>query len=151
MSIKFLVLGGGGVFWVLGWGGGSADFIFMGVRIFLRTPEESEKSPERVPRARVPKVPKLAFFHADFRKEFPSRTLRRAPSRNCPSPSSVLCSLLYRTEHFSRGRTGRKGAQKRRGRRVASKGGKKEKRTRENRSVKSPSRSPRRVRKESKT
>ena len=34
MSIKFLVLGaGGGIFWF--WGGGSADFIFMGVRIFL--------------------------------------------------------------------------------------------------------------------
>ena len=33
MSIKFLVLGGGGVFWVLG--GGSADFIFMDARIFL--------------------------------------------------------------------------------------------------------------------
>ena len=32
MSIKFLVLGGG-VFWVLG--GGGADFIFMGARIFL--------------------------------------------------------------------------------------------------------------------
>ena len=28
MSIKFLLLGGGG-------GGGSADFIFMGARIFL--------------------------------------------------------------------------------------------------------------------
>ena len=34
MSRKFLVLGGG-VFWVLGGGGGSADFIFMGARIFL--------------------------------------------------------------------------------------------------------------------
>ena len=34
MSIKFLVLRGGGVFWVWG-GGGSADFIFMGARIFL--------------------------------------------------------------------------------------------------------------------
>ena len=33
MSIKFLLLGGGGVFWVLG--GGSADFIFMGAGIFL--------------------------------------------------------------------------------------------------------------------
>ena len=33
MSIKFLVLGG--VFWVLGGRGGSADFIFMGARIFL--------------------------------------------------------------------------------------------------------------------
>ena len=32
MSIKFLVLGGGG-FWVFL--GGSADFIFMGARIFL--------------------------------------------------------------------------------------------------------------------
>ena len=32
MSIKFLVLGGGGCF---GFGGGSADFIFMGARIFL--------------------------------------------------------------------------------------------------------------------
>ena len=32
MSIKFLVLGGG----IWGWGGGgSADFIFMGARIFL--------------------------------------------------------------------------------------------------------------------
>ena len=34
MSIKFLVLGGGGG--ILGFGGGgSADFIFMGARIFL--------------------------------------------------------------------------------------------------------------------
>ena len=33
MSKKFLLLGGG-VFWVFG-GGGSADFIFMGARIFL--------------------------------------------------------------------------------------------------------------------
>ena len=33
MSIKFLVFFGG-VFWVWG-GGGSADFIFMGARIFL--------------------------------------------------------------------------------------------------------------------
>ena len=35
ISIKFLVLGGG-VFWVFfGGGGESADFIFMGARIFL--------------------------------------------------------------------------------------------------------------------
>ena len=33
MSIKFLVLGGGIGFWG---GGGSADFIFMGARIFLK-------------------------------------------------------------------------------------------------------------------
>ena len=33
MSIKFFVLGGGGI---LGfWGEGCADFIFMGARIFL--------------------------------------------------------------------------------------------------------------------
>ena len=35
MSIKFLLLGEGGVIWVLGGGGGSADFMFMGARIFL--------------------------------------------------------------------------------------------------------------------
>ena len=34
MSIKFLVLGGG-VFWVFFFGGGSADFIFIGARLFL--------------------------------------------------------------------------------------------------------------------
>ena len=33
MSVKFPFFGGGGVFW--GFGGGSADFIFMGARIFL--------------------------------------------------------------------------------------------------------------------
>ena len=76
----------------------------------------------------------LTFFHADFGKEFPSRTLWRGPSWNCPSPSSVLCPLLYRTEHFSRWRKGQKGAEKRGGRGVASKGDKKGKRTRENRS-----------------
>ena len=32
MSIKFLVLAGGEI---LGWGGGSADLIFMGAGIFL--------------------------------------------------------------------------------------------------------------------
>ena len=45
----------------------------------------------------------LTFFHADFGKEFPSRTLWRGPSWNCPSPSCVLCTLLYRTEHFRGG------------------------------------------------
>ena len=72
----------------------------------------------------------LTFFHADFGKEFPSRNLWRGPSRNCPSPSSALCLLLYRTEHFSRGRKGQIYAEKRGGRGVARKGGKKEKRTR---------------------
>ena len=47
-------------------------------------------------------ISSLTFFHADFGKELPSRTLWRDPSRNCPSPSSALCPLLYRTEHFSR-------------------------------------------------
>ena len=51
------------------------------------------------------------------------------------SPSSALCLLLYRTEHFSTGRKGRKCAEKRGGRGVARKGGKKDKRTRENRSA----------------
>ena len=55
----------------------------------------------------------MTFFHADFGKEFPSRNLWRGPSRNCPSPSSVLCPLLYRTEHLSRGRKGQKYAEKR--------------------------------------
>ena len=59
-----------------------------------------------------------------------------AKTRMCPSPSSALCPFLYRTEHFSRGRKGRKCAEKRGGRGVARKGGKKEKRTRENKSVK---------------
>ena len=36
MSIKFLVLGEGGGFWVFFGGGESADFIFMGARIFLK-------------------------------------------------------------------------------------------------------------------
>ena len=76
----------------------------------------------------------LTFFYADFGKEFPSRTSWRGPSRMCPSPSSAQCPLLYRTEHFSMGRKGRKCAEKRGGRGVARKGGKKEKRTRENRS-----------------
>ena len=77
----------------------------------------------------------LTFFYADFGKEFPSRTFWRGPSRDCPSPSSVMCPFLYRTEHFSRGKKWRKGAEQRGGRGVARKGGKKEKRTRENRSA----------------
>ena len=55
----------------------------------------------------------LTFFHADFGKEFPSRTLWRDPSRNCPSPSSALCPLLYRTKHFSRAKKWLKCAEKR--------------------------------------
>ena len=77
----------------------------------------------------------LTFFHADFGKEFPSRTLWRGLSSNCPSPTSVVRPLLYRTEHFSRGKRGRKGAKKGGRRVVATKKGKKEERTRENRSV----------------
>ena len=47
------------------------------------------------------KVLNLTFFHADFGKEFPSRTLWRGACRSCPSPSSALYPFLYRTEHFS--------------------------------------------------
>ena len=36
MSIKFLILGGGMYFGFF-WGGGSADFIFMGAGIFLKS------------------------------------------------------------------------------------------------------------------
>ena len=48
----------------------------------------------------------------------------------------MLCLLLYRIEHFSRGEKGRKGAEEGEEEGVASKRGKKEKRTRENRSDK---------------
>ena len=48
MSIKFLVFGGGGVFW-LGGGGGSADFIFMRAGIFLKQDACSERSRKRLP------------------------------------------------------------------------------------------------------
>ena len=43
MSIKFLVLGGGGYFGFF-FGGGSADVIFVGARIFLKNPEISKKT-----------------------------------------------------------------------------------------------------------
>ena len=87
--------------------------------------------PSRSPPNLLQSPPKLTFFHADFGKEFPSRNLWRGPSQNCPSPSSALYPFLYRTEHFSRGGKGRKYAEKRGGRGVARKGGKKEKGTRE--------------------
>ena len=50
------------------------------------------------------------------------RALWSGPSWNCPSPISVLCPSLYRTEHCSKGRKGRKGAEKRGGTGMASKG-----------------------------
>ena len=43
MPIKFLVLGGGGIFGFFFLGGGSADFIFMGARIFLKVRQDSPK------------------------------------------------------------------------------------------------------------
>ena len=55
---------------------------------------------------------KPTVFHADFRKKFPSRTLCRGPSWNCPSPSCALCPSLYRTEHFSREEKGEKAPRK---------------------------------------
>ena len=62
-------------------------------------------------------------FHADFGKEFPSRNLWRGPSWNCPSPSP--CAVPFALQNkalFGRG--------------VANKGGKKERRMREDRSEK---------------
>ena len=41
MSIKFLVLGGG--IWGLGGKGRSADFIFMGARIFLKCSKHRQR------------------------------------------------------------------------------------------------------------
>ena len=79
-------------------------------------------------------LPFLTLFYADFGKEFPSRTFWRHPSWNCPSPSSVLGLLLYWIEHFSGGEKRRKGAEKGEEEGWPAKGGKKEKRTRENRS-----------------
>ena len=74
------------------------------------------------------------FLYVDFGKEFPSRTVWRGPSRRCPSPSSALCALLYRAEHFSRGEKGDKVPRKEKETGWPAKGGKKGKRTRENRS-----------------
>ena len=54
MPIKFLVLGG--VFWV-GGGGGSADFIFMGARIFLNSIAEGGIAPGY--RANIAEIPLL--------------------------------------------------------------------------------------------
>ena len=73
------------------------------------------------------------FFSRRFREgnSFPNSS--RGPSWNCPSPSAVLCPFLYRTG--GPGRKGQSGAEKTGRTGVASKGGKKEERMRENRSV----------------
>ena len=72
---------------------------------------------------------KAMFRSADF-----SQPKKRLQSENHTDLFSCRfregISFLYRTEHFSD-----KGAEKRRGRGVANKKGKKEKRTRENRSA----------------
>ena len=72
MSIKFLVLGGGGVFWVLG-GGGSADFIFMGARIFLTLNYEAKREPQRrfgyVPLRARPVANVVANMHKEHPRE----------------------------------------------------------------------------------
>ena len=49
MSIKFLVLGGG-YFGFGGGGGGSADFIFMGARIFLIIRGPKSRNTNKTPR-----------------------------------------------------------------------------------------------------
>ena len=78
----------------------------------------------------------LTFLSRRFREgisfpNFVERSILKLP----PSPRSVLRPSLHRTEQFSRGREGRKGAEKRAGQGVATKGGKQEERTRENQSV----------------
>ena len=47
MSIKFLVLGEGGIL-VFFLGGGSANFIFMGARIFLKEKMEKMEESHRI-------------------------------------------------------------------------------------------------------
>ena len=70
----------------------------------------------------------LTFFHADFGKEFPSRTLERSIPE---LPLSKLCAVPFALQNralFEGEKMARKCAEKRGGRGVASKGGKKEKR-----------------------
>ena len=73
---------------------------------------------------------KLAFFHADFGKEFPSRTLWEVHPESA-ALQDLCCAFSLRAEHFSSGRTGWKGAQKRGEERWPAEG---EKGMRENRS-----------------
>ena len=63
MSIKFLVLGQGGG--ILGWGGGSADFIFMGAGIFSGTPRPATE----------PRDAPTRNFHQKYRKNTPAKIL----------------------------------------------------------------------------
>ena len=56
------------------------------------------------------------------------RSILKLPLSPC-----ALCTVLYSTEHFSRGRKGRKGAERREGKRGGQQRGQKEKRTHENR------------------
>ena len=77
-----------------------------------KTPKSANSQSGPNLRAEIVLPKKKAFFHSDFGKEFPSRTLWRDPPQNCNSPSSALCPFLYRTVHFSRGRKWRKGAEK---------------------------------------
>ena len=67
------------------------------------------------------------FFTQILGRNFLSELCGEVHPETAPLQGSVLCDLLYRTEHFSRGRTGRKGAQQR-GAKMASRGGKKGKR-----------------------
>ena len=67
----------------------------------------------------------IPFFTQISGRNYLPDLCEKAHPENCPSPSSVMCTSLYRTEHFSRGRQGRQGAKKRGGTGVASKGGQK--------------------------
>ena len=71
---------------------------------------------------------RLTCFHADFGKEFASRTLCRGPSQDL-KPLSKLCAMpiALRSRALLEGKRGRKSAKKKRGRGVASKGDAREK------------------------
>ena len=74
MPIKFLVLGGGGYFGFFGVGGGSADFIFMGARIFSYGP--LVQPPGRWKGVKSPKLLSLYFLgKSDDNKNATSKML----------------------------------------------------------------------------
>ena len=87
---------------------------------------DSNRIAHRVCIARFGPLRPWPFFHADFGKEFSGKEFCGEVHPET-APLQVRWCSLYRTEHYSRGRTRRKGASKRGGKWVASKGGKKEK------------------------
>ena len=98
MSIKFLVLGGGGE---LGFWGGSANFIFMGARLFLKVAEKIDRSGMLV-------VTMVGKFQDNILKECGNKS-REGPQvfarlRNGQPASVTRCEkpLQLRTANFAR-------------------------------------------------